>query len=87
MKWRVEVEMNWKWNGIEKRVAGDFESDRPQMESQCSCCSVGVMCSLWTKIFYCRAAVCGTEDRGCSVTIVSMIGDRRGESYRSRVEK
>src|SRR6218665_1856667 len=75
--------MNWKWNGIEKRGAGDFESDRAQMESQCSCCSVGVM---WTKIFYYRAAVCGTEDRDCSVTSVDDGRSERGELQESSRE-
>ena len=40
---------------------------RASMGSQCSCFSVGVMWSLGLRSFIRRAAVCSTEDKGCSV--------------------
>src|SRR6218665_2700303 len=40
---------------------------RASIGSQCSCSSVGVMWSLGLRSFIRRAAVCSTEDKGCSV--------------------
>src|SRR6218665_3935278 len=57
-----------------------------RLKRVCICCSVGVMLSMWTKIFYYRAAVCGTEDRGCSVTSVDDGRSERRELQKSSRE-
>ena len=54
---------------------------RAWMGSQCSCFSVDVIWSLGLRSFIRRAAVCRTEDKGCSVDE----GRRRGQSCSSRV--
>src|SRR6218665_1005035 len=54
---------------------------RAWMGSQCSCFSVGVMWSLGLRSLIRRAAVCITEDRGCSVES----GSRQGGEDRVAV--
>src|SRR6218665_858879 len=48
---------------------------RAWMGSQCSCFSIGVMWSIGLRSFIRRAAVCSTEDKGCSVVVTPILRD------------